>query len=205
MNHPPVSGNTSSSAVIGTPAVITLTATDLETCELAFSVVQGPASGTLGTVDNQPCVAGSPNIDTARVTYTPGSTPGTYSFTYKVNDGSADSNVATVTITVTAPVPPPPVPVTVTGITPNVVSQNVGVTTFVITGTGFANGAAVTFVNGSGPTPRVISVTRNSSTQLTLSVEIKTGGPRKNRLWDVRVTNPDSSTNVGLQLLTITP
>jgi hypothetical protein len=203
MNHPPVAGNTSATTVIGTAVTVTLTATDLETCELAFSVVQAPTSGTLGAVGNQACAAGSPNSDTARITYTTGTTAGTYSFTYKANDGSKDSNVATVTITVTAP--PPPVGVSVTGISPNVVSQNAGVVSFVITGTGFANGASVAFLNGSGPAPRVISVARDSSTQLRASVEIKSGGPRKNRLWDVQVTNPDGSTGMRVGLLTITP
>ena len=124
-----------------------------------------------------------------------------------MNDGSADSNIATVTIVVTAPPPPPPPPVlAVTGISPNVVSQNVGTRSFLITGTAFAAGARVAFVNGTaGQTPRVVSVTRNSSTQLTATVEIRAGGPKKNRSWDVQVTNPDGTTAVGAHLLTITP
>jgi len=77
--------------------------------------------------------------------------------------------------------------------------------TFVITGTGFADGGNVTVANGSGLVPRVISVTRNSSTQLTALVEIRAGGPKKNRFWDVRATNPDGTTGVGVRLLTITP
>ena len=51
----------------------------------------------------------------------------------------------------------------------------------------------------------VVSVTTNSSTQLTATVEIRGGGPRKNQTWDVRVTNPDGTTAVGARLLTITP
>ena len=205
LNHAPASGNTSSSTVVGTPVTVVLIATDLETCELAFSVVQGPTSGTLGAMANQACVAGTSNTDTAQMTYTPGDTAGTYSFTYQANDGSVDSNVATVTITVDAPVPPPSAGVSVTGINPNVVRQNASLTTFVISGTGFADGAGVTFANGSGPAPRVVNVTRDSSTQLTVDVEIRSGGPRRNRFRDVVVTNPDASTGVGVGLLTITP
>ena len=202
-NRPPIASDTSASTVLGTPVTIALDAADAESCELTFAVVQGPASGTLGAMQAQPCVAGSPNRDTARITYTPGSIAGSYTFTYKTNDGSADSNVATVTVTVTAP---PPAPLTVTGITPNVVSQNVGTRSFVITGTGFAVGARVTFVNGTGgQTPRVLTVTRDSSTQLTATVDIRSGGPKKNRLWDVMVTNPDGSSAVGARLLTVTP
>jgi len=202
VNHPPTASDASASTVVGTPVTITLAAADSETCELTFSVVQTPGSGTLGAMQDQPCVAGSPNIDTARITYTPASA-GTYAFTYTANDGTADSNIATVTIAVAAP---PPVPLTVTGISPNVVSQNAGTQSFVITGTGFAAGAAVAFVNGTGgQTPRVLSVTRNSSTQLTATVQIRAGGPKKNRLWDVMVTNADGSSAVGARLLTITP
>jgi thermitase len=201
-NQPPIAFNTTASTVAGTPIVLTLNASDVETCELAFSVVQGPTSGALGAMADQTCTAGTPNTDQAQITFTPGSTAGTVSFTYKVNDGRADSNVATVTITVTAP---PAVEVSVTGISPNVISQNAGIRTFVITGTGFAAGASVTFENGSGPSPRVLNVARDSATQLTATVEIRSGGPRKNRVWDVRVTNPDGSTGLGVRLLTITP
>jgi thermitase len=205
VNRAPSSGNTSATTVVGTPVTVVLIATDPETCELAFSVVQGPTSGALGVIDNQACASGTPNSDTAQIIYTPGNTAGVYSFTYKANDGGADSNTATVTITVNAPVPPPSPAVSVTGMNPNVVSQNAGVTTFTITGTGFAAGASVTLANGSGPAPRVLNVRRDSSTQLTASIEIRPGGPRKNRFWDVRVTNLDSSTAVSVGLLTITP
>jgi hypothetical protein len=51
----------------------------------------------------------------------------------------------------------------------------------------------------------VLTVTRDSSTQLTATVDIRSGGPKKNRLWDVMVTNPDGSSVVGARLLTVTP
>jgi hypothetical protein len=205
LNRAPVSANTSTSTVVGTPVTLTLFAADLETCELVFAIVQGPTSGALGAIANQACAAGTPNSDTAQVTYTSGATAGTYSFTYSANDGLADSNVATVTITVNPAPPPPPVQLSVTGINPNVVSQNAGMTTFTVVGTGFADGASVTFANGSGPVPRVVNVRRDSSTQLTVNTEIRSGGPRKNRLWDVQVSNPDGTASVGVRLLTITP
>ena len=118
---------------------------------------------------------------------------------------AADSVVATVTITVKAAVPPPSTGVSVTGINPNVVSENQGRMTFALTGTGFADRASVTFENGRGEAPRVLNVRRDSSTQLTVDVKIRPDGPRKKRFWDVRVTNPDGSTGVGVRLLTITP
>ncbi|PYR03389.1 MAG: hypothetical protein DMG00_26465 [Acidobacteria bacterium] len=108
LNRPPIASNTSASTVVGAPITVTLNAADVETCELSFTVVQGPTSGTLGAISDQPCAAGTPNGDTARIIYAPGNAAGVYSFTYKANDGSADSNVATVTITVNPPPVQPP-------------------------------------------------------------------------------------------------
>ena len=204
-NAAPVAANAAASTVVGTPVAVTLAATDDGTCELAFSIVQAPADGSLGAVAPQPCVPGTPNSDTAQVVYTPGATPGTYSFTYRAGDGSVESNIATVTVTVEAPEPPPPADLTVTGLTPNAVTQGAGAVTFVVSGTGFVDGAAVAFANGSGPTPRVLSVRWDSSTQLTVDVEIRSGGPRRDRRWDVQVKNPDGTTATGGGLLTITP
>jgi len=86
----------------------------------AYSVVGGgqlvvPAPGVLGNdtdADDDPLtavLAGGPSQGTLDLqpdgsfTYTPGEdTVGTVTFTYRANDGAADSNVATVTITVQA-------------------------------------------------------------------------------------------------------
>ena len=203
-NTAPVAANTSATTTMGTPVTVTLRATDVATCDLVFAIVQGPVNGALGPIETDACTPGSPNNDTARVTYTP-SAEGTFSFTFSANDGSLVSNVGTATITVN-PTPPPPVTLAVTGISPNVVPQNYGTKPFVISGTGFASGARVSFANGtSGQVPRVVSVVWNSSTQLTATVEIRSGGPKKNRQWDVVVTNPGGSSATGVGLLTVTP
>ena len=203
-NTAPVAANVSATTTMGVPVTLTLRATDAETCELVFAIVAGPSTGTLGPVETDACTAGAPNSDTARITYTP-SAEGTFSFTFSANDGSLVSNVGTATITVNA-APPPPATLTVTGISPNVVPQNYGTKPFIISGTGFANGATVSFANGTGgQTPRVVSVVWNNSTQLTATVEIRSGGPKRNRQWDVVVTNPDGTRATGARLLTITP
>jgi hypothetical protein len=138
------------------------------------------------------------------MTYTP-SAEGTFSFTFSANGGSLVSNVGTATITVN-PAPPPPEALAVTGISPNVVPHNYGTQPFVISGAGFAIGATVSFANGTGgQAPRVVSVMRDSSTQLTATVEIRSGGPKRNRQWDVVVTNPGGGSATGARLLTITP
>src|SRR5207247_2384680 len=71
-----------------TAKAITLAATDAEGSALTFTIVAAPAHGTLsGTAP--------------AVTYTPAANyNGPDGFTFKANDGTVDSNVATVTITV---------------------------------------------------------------------------------------------------------
>jgi VCBS repeat-containing protein len=105
INDAPIAANRSVSTVVGSSVTVFLGATDVDGCELAFSLVQLPSSGTLGAIANDACASGNPNSDTARVTYTPDAT-GIHTFTYKASDGAADSNTATVTVTVGAAPPP---------------------------------------------------------------------------------------------------
>ncbi len=106
VNDAPIAANRSVTTVVGTGVTVLMGATDVDGCELAFSVVQLPSSGTLGAIANDACASGNPNSDTARVTYTPAAT-GVHTFTYKASDGVTDSNTATVTVTVDAAPPTP--------------------------------------------------------------------------------------------------
>jgi Zn-dependent metalloprotease len=101
-NTAPTADNKSVTTGFGTPLSITLSGSDQGTCELAF-VVSQPANGTLGSVTPATCTAGSPNTDSASVTYTPNAGfSGSDSFTYTTNDGSLDSAAATVSIGVSS-------------------------------------------------------------------------------------------------------
>jgi VCBS repeat-containing protein len=72
-----------------TSKAITLTGSDVDGDSLTFTVVAGPSNGTLSGT--------APNLN-----YTPnGDFNGADSFTFKVNDGTVDSAVATVDITIT--------------------------------------------------------------------------------------------------------
>lgn len=95
VNDAPIANPNSFTAVAGTPLTIAAPGvlnndTDLENDLLQVLLVTAPTQGTL-----------SLNPD-GSFTYTAGiSFSGTDSFTYRVNDGTADSNIATVGLTVT--------------------------------------------------------------------------------------------------------
>jgi len=106
-NTAPTAGNQTVSTNEDTPLLVTLSGVDAEQCELQFVVVSGPAKGTLGPITNTGCASGTPNTDTAVLTYTPGANlSGLDSFTYRVSDGSLTSE-ATVSITINAVNEPP--------------------------------------------------------------------------------------------------
>ena len=95
-NHPPVASDQSVSTDEGTPVDVTLLATDPDGDALTYSVVGGPAHGSLGALVGD------------EVTYTPAAGySGPDSFTFEASDGSLDSNTATVSITVNAVDHPP--------------------------------------------------------------------------------------------------
>ena len=89
-NQAPTANNQSVSTNEETPKAITLTGSDPESSALTYSVVANPSHGALsGTIPN--------------LTYTPATNySGSDSFTFKVNDGTQDSNTATISITVIA-------------------------------------------------------------------------------------------------------
>ena len=100
-NTAPIADNQDVITAQDTAKKITLTGSDADNNPLIYSQVTNPAHGALsGTLPN--------------LTYTPSAGfSGDDSFTFKINDGQVDSNVATVRITV---VPAPPAAGSVTGI-----------------------------------------------------------------------------------------
>jgi hypothetical protein len=92
-NQSPVASNGAAETIQGTPVNGTLSASDADGDALTYSIV---INGGLGT-------AQIANPATGSFTYTPkAGVTGTDQFTFKVNDGKADSNVATVTVTINA-------------------------------------------------------------------------------------------------------
>ncbi len=96
INDPPVAQNQTATTEEDTGKEITLVATDVDSTTLTYSIVAQPAHGSLSAV------AGN------KVTYTPAANyNGADSFTFRANDGTHNSNIATVSITVTAVNDPP--------------------------------------------------------------------------------------------------
>jgi hypothetical protein len=87
-NHPPVANAQTVSLAANTTASITLTASDVDSDTLAFFVTSLPTNGILSGL--APNLSYLPNFNFS----------GADSFTFKVNDGQADSALATVTLNV---------------------------------------------------------------------------------------------------------
>ena len=100
INTAPAAASQSASTNEDTPLPLTLTGTDGDGDPLTFSIVTGPAAGSLGSL-GAPACSGSPSTCTATVTYTPNlNANGPDSFTFRVNDGGSNSAPATVSIAV---------------------------------------------------------------------------------------------------------
>ena len=95
VNDAPSANDQSTTIAEDTAQSITLTGSDLDGNAITYSMVRGPASGTLrGTIPN--------------LTYTPAANYyGSDSFAFKVHDGTLDSPAATVSISVTSVNDPP--------------------------------------------------------------------------------------------------
>lgn len=112
VDDPPTASPKTASTTQPNPVTITLTGTDPDTCQLTFQAINLPDHGGIGSLVNAPCVAGSPNSDSATVVYTPtAGYSGPDFFTYRVLDATGASAEATVSITVAAAPPPPPSPI----------------------------------------------------------------------------------------------
>jgi hypothetical protein len=87
---PPTANSQTVQDVAPHPVNITLSGTSLQNSNLTYRVTSNPSHGTLsGTATN--------------LTYTPSTSSGTDTFSFVANDGTADSQSATVTIDITTP------------------------------------------------------------------------------------------------------
>jgi hypothetical protein len=105
VNDIPVANAGTAGTPSGVPVTITLTGSDVETCDLAFiAPTTTVAGGTLTAPSPLGCATGSPNTDSASVMYTPPGSgfTGPDSFAFTVDDGTDTSTPKTISITVGA-------------------------------------------------------------------------------------------------------
>jgi hypothetical protein len=89
VNRPPAASDGAATTPQETPVAVPLVASDPDGDSLSYTIVSGPSHGTLSG-------AGASRTYTPDAGYT-----GADSFTFRVNDGQLDSNVATFSLTVT--------------------------------------------------------------------------------------------------------
>ena len=103
-NAPPTASPVFATATQDQPVVVGLSGSDAETCQLTFAIASGPSHGSLSSITGAGCQAGSPNTDTAAVTYTPAAGyVGSDSFTYSVTDAGGASASAVASLAIGAP------------------------------------------------------------------------------------------------------
>jgi Bacterial Ig domain len=102
VNDAPTADPLTESTGTDTPTSVQLRGHDAESCDLAFSIADPPASGSIDSIADDSCTPGNPNTDTASITYTPAASfTGQVSFTYTVTDGDLLTGTkATITVTV---------------------------------------------------------------------------------------------------------
>lgn len=149
VNDAPVASGQSVSTSEDAPRAVTLSATDLEGDALTYVVVNGPAHGTLSGTG-------------AARTYTPAANyNGPDGFTFKANDGAADSEAVSVSISV-APVNDAPVAVGDTATT----VKNVAVSISVLANDSDVDGDALAVSSVTQPAAGTVTIQPGGTTLL---------------------------------------
>ncbi len=106
VNDAPTADAKAATTKYQTAVSISLSGSDVETCNLTFQIVTPPAHGTLNSLSSVICVTLLPPYsDSAKTKYTPAAGwSGVDQFTYRTSDGSQWSAPATFTITTSAAV-----------------------------------------------------------------------------------------------------
>jgi len=130
--------------------------------------------------------------------------PPTFTFTPVASPPTATLTTIPPTTSPAVTLTPTRTPLTIQSINPIAAQANTTVIV-TITGTGFQNGAVVTFEGGQGLPQEVTAVQVVNPTTITATVNVKNDGSLGTQVWDVRVTNPDFSTTVLLDAFTVIP
>lgn len=175
----------------GSPIIITPTASPIPSPTLAISVTPLPSITLTSTVI-------PPTATVVTLTPAPSLTP-----------VPPTPNLPTVTLTPTVPslptitITPTTAQLNVLGVTPNTAQANTTINV-TVTGTAFANGAAVTFEGGEGTAPQVTGIEVVNANTIVITVNAAVDAGAVTQVWDVRVTNPDNTFVVLPNAFTVT-
>jgi hypothetical protein len=195
-----------SPVVVNTAQTVTVSVQNLGTQAESFTVSLSDPQSTITSTPQSVTNLGAGASQNLTFGWTP-STTGTHTLVATAStvtgETSTANNTAQTTSTVNAVSAGPP---TISSISPTSMAAGSSTTSFTITGTNFVSGATVTFVNGNGPAPTASSVVVNATgTGITATVNVPSGGAPRNRVWDVRVTNPNGQSATLAKSFTVTP
>ena len=163
-----------------TPPIITLLSTNPVNLNVDDPYTEPGATAfdeTDGDISNN-IVIDSSAVDTT--------VAGSYPVTYTVSDasGNVTSKVRYINV---IDINQPPSNLSVTSISPDIMQAQSTISA-TITGTGFSNGSVLDLINGGGPL-KIRDVVVIDSTTITATIESKLAGPKRNRFWDVIITD----------------
>jgi hypothetical protein len=195
-----------SPVVVNTAQTVTVTVQNLGTQAESFSVSLSDPQSAIANTPQSVANLGAGSSQTLTFGWTPSAT-GTHTLvataTTVSGETSTANNTAQTTSTVNSVSAGPP---TIRSISPPSMAAGTSTTSFSITGTNIVSGATVTFLNGTGPAPTASAVIVNSAgTGITATVNVPSGGAPRNRVWDVKVTNPNGQSATLPKSFTVTP
>jgi hypothetical protein len=97
-----------------------------------------------------------------------------------------------------------PVQLLIQSVDPNNAQANTTLTV-IVTGSGFQEGALVTFEGGQGLPQEIMAIQVVNSTMIVITMNAHNDGAFGIQTWDIRVTNPDTSTIVLPDAFTVVP
>jgi hypothetical protein len=154
---------------------------------------------TLTPVTITPTLTITPTIPPSATPITPTVTPSspTVPPTNTVAVASPTTAPPTATITMTS------APITIQGVNPNSAPANTTVP-ITITGSGFQSGAIVAFEGGLGPPQEIITTQVVNPNTIVVTLTARNNGTSA-QVWDIRVTNPDTTSAVLADAFTVLP
>jgi hypothetical protein len=155
---------------------------------------------TLTPVTMTPTLTITPTIPSSATPITPTVTPVSPTVSPTVTMTLASPTTAPPTATITATL----TPITIQEVNPNTAQADTTVV-LTITGAGFQTGATVAFEGGLGLPQEIITTQVVDSNRIVVTFIARNDGSQGAQIWDIRVTNPNTSSAVLADAFTVVP